>query len=263
MKTPLIFAFLAALAAAQETHLDHVHLNVKDRAASEAFYAKRFEAGPLRFAQVAKPAPSGLISAIWHIGWGAEDVRGEYQRQLGLGTRYSTPPVNLAEVGPQFFYSYVEGPDGEMIEINTNNHHRFGHIHLLADDAIAAAEWYMKYLALKTVGNRPLNRRVVRLGGTDIGITANLTVDGVYLGIFPAAWARGQYQDDWKGVDTLASTAGRVIDHIAFSVPDLKATIEAMRAGGVKILDLPRRAGDTGVYVEGPDKIVLEIVQQR
>jgi catechol 2,3-dioxygenase-like lactoylglutathione lyase family enzyme len=262
MNRSLLLACLAIPAFAQETHLDHVHLNVKSRSGSEAFYAARFEPGPLRFEEVQQPAPADLTSAIWHIGWGALDVRAEYQRQLGLGTRYTTAPTNLAEVGPQFFYSYVEGPDREMIELNTNRHNRFGHIHLLSEDPIAAAEWYMKHLGLKTMNGRPLSRQVVRLGGSDIGQTANLVVDGVYLGIFPASWARGAYRDDWKGVDALVSTAGRVIDHIAFSVPDLPATLASLRASGAKFLNLPRRGGDTGVYVEGPDRIVLELVAQ-
>ncbi|MDX2180893.1 MAG: VOC family protein [Bryobacteraceae bacterium] len=254
---------LAMGIAQDETHLDHVHLNTRDANAAKAFYEARFQPGPVRFHEVAEAPPASLISAVWHIGWGSPDPRAEYRRQLGLGTRYSTPPTNLAEVGPNFFYSYVEGPDKAMIEINNAADTKFRHIHLLSEDPVAAAEWYMKYLGLKTMGGRPLSRNVVRLGGADIGVTANLTIDGVYIGIFPASWAREQYAEDWKGVSQLVSTAGRVVDHIAFRVPDLNALLAQMKAGGVRTLDLPVRSGDTGVYVEGPDRIVIELVAAR
>lgn len=245
-------------------HFDHVHLNVRDPQASARYYAPpRFEPGPVRFNGVAAPAPSALISPIWHIGWGALDTRAEYQRQLSLGTKYSQPPTNLPEAGANFYYSYVEGPDKEMVELNNNTHTRFGHIHLLAEDPIAAAEWYMKYFGIKTSNGRPLARRVVRLGGADIGFTANLTIDGIYLGIFPVSWAREYYAVDWKDAKELVSSAGRVIDHIAFSVPDVKALMARMEADGVKRLSLPKRDDDSGVYIEGPDKIVIELVQAK
>lgn len=245
--------------------LHHVHLSSTDPAAARAFYEARFEPGPLRFHKVTAPPPASLVSAIWHIGWGAPDVQGEYRRQLALGSRYSTPPTNLPEVGPKFFYSYVEGPDKVMIELNTAADAQFRHIHLLAEDPIAAAEWYMRHLGVKTLGGRPLSRQNVRLGGTDIGVTANLTVSGVYLGIFPASWAREAYADNWRGVEGIATSAGRVIDHIAFAVADLDATLARMKADGVRVLSLPLRDGDGGrqAYVEGPDRIVIELVEAR
>lgn len=254
---------IALLLLAAELH--HVHLNSIDPAAARAFYEARFEPGPLRFHKVAAPPPAALVSAVWHIGWGAPDVQGEYRRQLGLGSRYSTPPTNLAEVGPKFFYSYVEGPDKAMIELNTAVDAKFRHIHLLAEDPIASAEWYMRHLDIKTMGGRPLSRQNVRLGGTDIGVTANLSVSGVYLGLFPASWARENYADDWRGVAGLQTTAGRVVDHIAFAVPDLEVTLARMKADGVRVLSMPLRDGDGGrqAYIEGPDKIVIELVEQR
>jgi catechol 2,3-dioxygenase-like lactoylglutathione lyase family enzyme len=244
--------------------LHHVHLSSTDPASARAYYAARFEPGPLRFHRVSTPPPAALVSAIWHIGWGAPDVQGEYRRQLSLGSRYSTPPTSLPEAGPKFFYSYVEGPDKVMIELNTAADQRFRHIHLLADDPVSSAEWYLQHLGLKTLGGRPLSRQNVRLGGMDIGATANLSVSGVYLGIFPASWAREAYADDWRGVESIVTTAGRVVDHIAFAVSDLEATLKIMKAEGVRVLALPLRDGDGGrqAYVEGPDRIVIELVEE-
>lgn len=258
-----ISSIFAVAAFAQEVHLDHVHLNTTNIAAARAYYDRHFLSGPIRFHEVATAPPSGLISAIWHIGWGAPDTRAEYQRQLKLGAKYSTPPTNIPEVGPQFFYSYVEGPDNVMIELNTAADAQFRHIHLLAEDPIAAAEWYMKHLGIKTLGGRPLSRRIVRLVDTDIGPTANLSIDNVYLGLFPASWAKTAYPDDWKEQSSLVTSAGRVVDHIAFRVTDLDGTLTRMRSEGVKVLDLPKRQGDGGkqAYIEGPDRILIELVQ--
>lgn len=254
---------IALLMLAAELH--HVHLSSPDPASARAFYAARFEPGPLRFHQVDRAPPATLVSAVWHIGWGAPDVQGEYRRQLALGSRYSTTPTNLPEVGPKFFYSYVEGPDKVMIELNTAADAKFRHIHLLAEDPVASAEWYMRHLDIRTLNGRPLSRQNVRLGGTDIGATANLTVSGVYLGLFPVSWAREAYPDDWRGVEGLLSTAGRAVDHIAFSVPGLDAVLARMTSDGVRVLSLPLRDGDGGrqVYVEGPDRIVIELVEKR
>ena len=59
------------------------------------------------------------------------------------------------------------------------------------------------------------------------------------------------------------TTAGRVVDHIAFRVDDFEGTLARMRADGVPMVMLPRRQGDEGqqVYLEGPDKIVIELVK--
>jgi catechol 2,3-dioxygenase-like lactoylglutathione lyase family enzyme len=245
--------------------LHHVHLNSTDPDAARAYYAARFEPGPLRFHKVGAPPPASLVSAVWHIGWGAPDVQGEYRRQLALGSRYTTEPTNIPEVGPKFYYSYVEGPDKVMIELNTAADAKFRHIHLLAEDPIASAEWYIRHLGVKTLGGRPLSRQNVRLVDTDIGVTANLTVSGVYLGIFPVSWARQAYEDDWRGVAALVSTADRAVDHIAFAVEGLDATLARMKAEGVRVLPLPLRDGDGGrqSYIEGPDKIVIELVEAR
>jgi catechol 2,3-dioxygenase-like lactoylglutathione lyase family enzyme len=53
-----------------------------------------------------------------------------------------------------------------------------------------------------------------------------------------------------------------VVDHLAFAVADLDGTLAKMKADGVKVLELPKRQGDSGVYVEGPDRILIELVKK-
>ena len=52
-----------------------------------------------------------IVSPIWHMGWGAEDMKASYQKQLDMGTKFFTPLTPLPWASPNFYYAYVEGPD--------------------------------------------------------------------------------------------------------------------------------------------------------
>ena len=107
MKTVLILSLVASTAALAQAppepahplaHFHHVHLNATDPAAAIRFYTSKFKARResfagfgdavwtgdswLLFAKVDSPPPSELLSGIWHIGWGAEDMQSAYQQQL-------------------------------------------------------------------------------------------------------------------------------------------------------------------------------------
>jgi catechol 2,3-dioxygenase-like lactoylglutathione lyase family enzyme len=200
----LTLACLTALAAPAQTHFHHLHLNSTDPAAAAAFYLARFAAVPLQFEnqdavfaqkswllfrRVQKPPPAAITSAIWHFGWGAEDMKAEYERQMKLGTPFDTP---ITEMVPGFFYCYVAGPDGALIEINTAKHHNFGHLHLLSKDPVAAGEWYVKHFGARYASGRPPSREPRFLRGFQIGPMASLMVDNVNLIIFPVEYARQQ-----------------------------------------------------------------------
>jgi catechol 2,3-dioxygenase-like lactoylglutathione lyase family enzyme len=156
----------AANDAVPAAHFHHVHLNTTDPAAAVEFYTSKFRARKERFAglsdgvwtgdswlmftKVGAAPPSELVSAIWHIGWGAVDMRATYQEQLEAGTRFHTPLTDLAPlVGRSFYYAYVDGPDHALIELNTAVNRSFGHVHLFSASPPRAAEWYQKYLGIR------------------------------------------------------------------------------------------------------------------
>ena len=149
-------------------HFHHLHLNATDPAKDIEFYTTKFEGEKAKFAGVADavwahkawilfqkvnaPPTSDITSTIWHFGWGAEDMKATYQKQLDSGTKFQTPLTDISDIGGganvqmgRFFYAYVDGPDHSLIELNTANHHHFGHIHLLSEDPVAAAQWYAKH----------------------------------------------------------------------------------------------------------------------
>ncbi len=269
-----------------EAHFHHLHLNTTDPKAAIDFYTSKFDCEKARFAglvdavwaqkswmiftKVDKPPISDLTSAVWHFGWGAEDMKATYEKQLAMGTKFFTPITDISDIGGatgatgRFFYAYVESPDHALIELNTAGHHRFGHLHLFSADPVAAGEWYMKYFGAKRPGTRPPSREPRIYRGVQIGPSASLMMDNVNIIIFPVEYAKQAYPDQWKGKTELESTKGHVMDHIGFSFENLAEAVEKLRKDGVKVTDEIRSIAGGKVkfaFIEGPDKIRIELVE--
>lgn len=293
-----IFKSLAALALgvawicnAQESppappaHFHHVHLNAVDPAGAIAFYTTKFDCEKARFAglmdaawtqkswllfsKVDKPPKTEITSAIWHIGWGAENMKESYQKQLDNGTKFETPITDISDIGGGnaqgvFFFAYVDGPDHQLIELNTAPHHHFGHIHLLSKDPIAAGEWYMKEFGLVRRGSGPISREPRMYHGFQIGPAMSLMMDNVNFIIFPMEYAKKQWPDLWKDRTDFESSKGHVADHIGFSVDNLDQTLARLKKDGVKVTDEPRSIQGGKIkyaFIEGPDHIRIEVVE--
>jgi catechol 2,3-dioxygenase-like lactoylglutathione lyase family enzyme len=260
-----------------ESHFHHLHLNATDPKAAIDFYTSKFDSEKARlngkvdavwaqkswilFNKVNSPPPWELISAVWHFGWGAEDMKATYQKQLDMGTKFFTPITPLSET---FFYAYVEGPDRALIELNTANHHHFGHVHLLSEDPVTAGEWYMKYFGATRRGNptTPPSREPRIRNGIQTGPSMSLMIDNVNIIIYPVQYSRRVYADHWKGQTEMVSTKGRVVDHLAFSFDNLTEAVERMKKDGVKVTSEIRKTGEIkSAFIEGPDKISIELVE--
>jgi len=260
-------------------HFHHLHLNTPDPGAAIDFYTSKFDCEKGRFAgvmdgvwaqkswllftKVSSPPPWELTSAIWHFGWGAEDMKATYQKQLEMKTRFFTP---ITELGTSFFYAYVESPDHGLIELNTANHHNFGHLHLLSEDPVSAGEWYMKYFGATRRGNptTPPSREPRLRNGIQVGPSMSLMLDNVNIIIYPIQYSRQVYADHWKGKTEMSPTKGRVVDHVGFSFDNLAASLEKMRKDGVKVTDEIKSAAGGKIkyaFIEGPDKIRIELVE--
>ena len=268
----LISLAVIVAAAAQEppkAHFHHIHLNATDPAAAVAFYTHKFDCEKAAFSgqsavwaqrswilfnKVAEAPPFEIVSAIWHFGWGAEDMPAAYQKQLDSGTKFQTPITDISDLAGKppgsFFFAYVDGPDHALIELNTAAHHRFGHVHLLSEDPVAAGQWYKKYFGVAGyIG--PRTARVYR--GVHVEPVASLTMDNVNIIIFPVEYARDAMPGLWKNRRGFETTQGRVVDHIAFSVDDLPQTLARLRKDGVPVTG--------GAFIEGPDRIRIELVE--
>lgn len=274
------FVAFAQTAAPSASHWHHVHINATDPARSVEFYTSKFDCEKARyqdkadavwaqkswllFDKVAKAPPHEIVSPIWHIGWGAEDMKATYAKQVSSGTKFQTPITDISDLAGRppdsFFYVYVDGPDHELIELNTANHHRFGHLHLLSLDPVAAADWYASKLGLRVSGKQAQKREYK---GFQVSPAAFLQADNVSIIIYPVEYARTQWPSVWNADrKDFETTRGRAIDHVAFSVDDLNTTLMRLRADGVRVLSEPRAVlGVKSAMIEGPDHIAIELVE--
>ncbi len=265
--------------AVAQTHFHHAHLNSTDPRGAIEFYTTHLsgekatfagadavwtQASWLLFNKVKQPPPFEVVSPLFHIGWGAEDMKAEFERQIQLGTTFQTvltDGVELFGAGTRDrnFFMYLDGPDHATIEVQSAMHHNFMHVHLLSDDPVAAATWYATHFGL-TVRNQ--NAAVRAFRGIPTGPSASLQVDAVTFFWYPTAHARALYGGQWKGRTTYASNRGRVIDHVALSVDNLDETLTRLRAAGVRVLSSPRRAnGVRSAFIQAPDNMELEVVE--
>ena len=269
-----------------EAHFHHLHLNTLDPKAAIDFYTSKFDCEKAKFAglldgvwaqkswllftKVDKAPAWELTSAIWHFGWGAEDMKATYEKHIAEGTKFFTPLTDISDIGGNagaqglFYYAYVQSPDNALIELNTANHHRFGHIHLFSADPVAAGEWYMKYFGARRRSTRPLSREARFYRGHQIGPSVSLISDNVNIIIYPVEYPKKAYGDHWKGKAELESTKGRVVDHLCFSFDNLEEALRVMRKDGVKVTDEIRSVANGKIkfaFVEGPDKIRIELIE--
>jgi catechol 2,3-dioxygenase-like lactoylglutathione lyase family enzyme len=273
MKALCLLALLLPLRAQPivRAHFHHVHLNSTDPAAAIEFYTSHFDCEKgeylgqpavlaqkswLLFNKVEKAPPPEVISPIWHIGWGAEDMKAAYQKELDLGAKFQTPITDISDLAnsPGFYYAYVDGPDHALIELNTARHHHFGHLHLFGADPVAAGEFYINNFGATSYRKPPYPREAHFYKGFQVAPSMSLTMDNVNIIIFPMEHAKQTFPEIWQGRDQFVSTKGRVIDHIAFSVDDLKQATAALRAKGIAV--------NADGFIDGPDGIRIELVQR-
>ena len=283
-----IFALACAPLFAQtltDAHFHHLHLNSTDPKAAIEFYTSKFDAEKARFAgvmdavwtqkswilfsKVAAAPPSDVLSTIWHFGWGAEDMKATYEKQVASGTKFATPITDISDIGGNpnakmgvFFYAYVQSPEGALIELNTANHHHFGHVHLISENPVAAGEWYAKHFGIKP--RTATQARMYR--GVQIAPSSSFMMDDVNVIIYPMEYAVSSKMPGWENRKTFEPTKGRVVDHIGISVQNLDDAMAKLRAAGVTVTDEPKSAAGGKIkyaFIEGPDKMRIEIIEGR
>jgi len=153
-----------------------------------------------------------------------------------------------------------------LIELNTADHHHFGHVHLFSADPVSAGEWYMQNLDAKRRNNSaPTSREPRFRNDLQIGPSMSLMADHVNIIIYPVEYSKKAYAAQWSHTQSLlVSPRGRTIDHLGFSVANLEQTLERMRKDGVKVTAEPRSLANGQLkfaFVEGPDQIAIELIE--
>ena len=275
----MVFALCSSWALAQEEqtkpNFHHVHLNVVDAEATSAYYQKFHGAVPVKYAgaadalftersfilwnTVAEPAPSALESGIWHIGWGGRDVPSEYEWFKVNGADIHTHLYALGDI----HVTYLNGPDKEMIEVNTMGHNRFAHVHLFAKDVNATTDWYTKHLGLA-----PRRAHIPKPDLTKVRAWSNsFRCDNILFIVYgiPDYEPSPPWWQDAPLKET-KPTKGRAIDHIAFAYRDIEPEFERLKNEGVTIVDpIAHRPAfnHKSFFIEGPDKVLIEIVEAK
>ena len=123
------------------------------------------------------------------------------------------------------------------------------HVHIRSADPHASASWYSKHFGAKIVSERQV------MPGT---MTLSLEVGGpVRLNIS----SQPEGSSNERGVAELNRLG---LEHFGFNVEDLEAELEKLERGGVRIvLPLTEVVGGTRLaYIEGPDDVLIELVQR-
>ena len=253
---------LAAIAGkAQPAHFHHVQLNVHDPFATADYFVERFGAQPLMaqgfdgslrtgrsylFLRTREPKrvkPGRQLRAFWHIGWGCASVQQCYSDLVEAGAKVHTP---LAEIAPGYSSAYVESPDGALIELSSFNEDRFGQVHLYSADPWAAGDWYQQRFGMQRSPRKWLSGP----GGARRKI-ASLHLDGLNLIVSPPPAG-------FKG--KLIGSEDGPLARIGFSFDDYEGAIKRFREEGLTLL--PGQDGQPfhSVTVEGPDGVLVEVV---
>jgi catechol 2,3-dioxygenase-like lactoylglutathione lyase family enzyme len=123
----------------------------------------------------------------------------------------------------------------------------------------ATAQWFVDHLGLQGRGDRPKPEDPNRIWSNAV------FVDNVNLIVFEKPSPGGRLWEEGMKVD-FDPTKGAVIDHLAFSYRDIEPVHERMKAAGLEIVEPISTNEDTGVtsfFVQGPGKLLIEIVEEK
>ena len=122
------------------------------------------------------------------------------------------------------------------------------HVHIRALDPMASASWYQKYFNAKILWEREI------MPGT---VTVSMEVGGpVRLNIS----SKPAGSSDRKSVAELYQLG---LEHFGFDVSDLESELARLEDAGIRVV-LPLTEVPSGArlaYVEGPDDVLIELVQ--
>lgn len=226
----------------------HIHLNVPDIAAQQAFWARYFGGQPFRHgAQAGVRFPDGFIillakqagagpsagSGLDHFGFKVPDLAAFLSRWRagGLGVineitgMEGTPAANLA------------GPDGVKIEVQEDRSvpgPAANHIHFQTAQNAALRDWYVAAFGLEATARGRL-ATAANLPGMGLSFSGSRV--------------------------PVTGTKGRAIDHIGFEVRDLAAQVAALKAKGIAVEPIHAKAGFKSAFLTDPQGVRIELTQ--
>lgn len=226
----------------------HVHLNVPDIAAQQAFWARyfggvairhgaqagvRFPSGFLILLTKADGAPPSAGSGLDHFGFKVADLPAFLAAWRSDGREVineivgmeGTPAANLV------------GPDGVKIEVQEERGVPApiaNHIHFQTAENAALRDWYVATLDLE-----PTTRGRLATAAAVPGMGLSFSASRI----------------------PVVGTKGRAIDHLGFEVRNLDAAVAALRAKGVAVEPVRREAGFKSAFLTDPQGVRVELTE--
>ena len=122
------------------------------------------------------------------------------------------------------------------------------HVHIRAADPHASAAWYTEHFGAKVLGAREV------MPGT---ITVSMDAGG------PVRLNISSKPEGTPDTEAVAELNRLGLEHFGFDVDDIEADMARLEAAGVRIvLPITEVGGGTKLsYIEGPDNVLIELVQ--
>lgn len=123
------------------------------------------------------------------------------------------------------------------------------HVHIRSSDPHASASWYEKHFGARIISDREV------MPGT---ITVSMDVGG------PVRLNISSKPDGSPDTRAVAELNRLGLEHFGFDVEDLEAELDRLKKAAVRIvLPLTEVVGGTRLaYIEGPDDVLIELVQR-
>ena len=252
------FVAIPAIARAADYH--HVHITASAPSEGVRWYEQHLDCEPVadrsdaadcagvELVFVVQPAiGSTQGTGVNHIGFSYPDLTAKMAELEAVGVRGSGVRMQrfpdgstLRDVPGLFKLGFVFDPWGTRIEmVEDPERLGFHHIHLSATNPAATLAWYQDVF-----------------GGETASLKGRL--DGL---LFDDVWVLVSEAESIP-----ATTQGRAIDHIGFSVPDLDAAAADMRRKGIVFQTEPEvpeggRTSAKRAFIVGPDNVRLAVVE--
>ena len=124
------------------------------------------------------------------------------------------------------------------------------HVHIRAVDPRASASWYEKIFNAKVVSEREVMPGTITIG-MQVGGPTRLNISSQREGSSPER--------------AVAELNRLGLEHFGFVVDDLEADLDRLKTAGVPIVLalMEVTGGGRLAYIEGPDDVLIELVQYR
>ena len=122
------------------------------------------------------------------------------------------------------------------------------HVHIRAADPPASADWYTEHFGAKKVSEREVMPGTVTIS-MDMGSPVRLNISSQVAG--------SSDERATAGLNRLG------LEHFGFDVEDIESDIARLSAAGVRVvLPITEVSGGAKLaYIEGPDDVLIELVQ--